>query len=222
MTIRLKWQSLALFLALAPGFAWAAQPDLSEIAHAVDDHYDHIRTLEAQFTEIYQGSGMSRTESGTLWLKKPGKMRWEYRSPKAKLFVSDGQTGWFYVPAENQARRMSMKKLDDLRSPLGLLLGKAKLEKELRGLSLAPDESPMAPGDVLLRGVPRGLEGRVNEVLLEVNPAHEIVRIVLDQEDGSTTEYEFRDQKADIPVEEKSFHFSPPAGVEVTDESLDE
>src|SRR6266852_3814184 len=88
------------------------------VAAAVDAHYNHLRTLQTEFTEVYRGSGIERTESGTLWLKKPGKMRWEYRSPREKLFVSDGKTAWFYVPEDRQARKTAAKKLDDIRSPL--------------------------------------------------------------------------------------------------------
>jgi len=197
-------------------------PKVHEIAQAVDAHYDHLKTLQAQFTELYEGAGMERTESGTLWLKKPGKMRWEYRSPKEKLFLSDGKTAWFYVPSDRQARHAPVKSLDDLRSPLGLLLGKTKLEKELQGLSLAPDKTPMTPGDVVLRGVPKGLEGQVNSILLEITPNHEIARIVLNQEDGSTTEYRFQNQKENVVIEDKSFRFTPPAGVEVTEQELAE
>jgi outer membrane lipoprotein carrier protein len=209
----------SLFVLATLGWA-AAAPNVLQIAQAVDAHYDHLHTLQAQFTEIYRGAGIERTESGTLWLKKPGKMRWEYRSPEEKLFLSDGQNAWFYVPGNRQARRTPVKKLDDLRSPLGFLLGKTKLEKELQGLSLAVDESPMTPGNVLLRGAPKGLEGQVTEILLEITPAHEIARIVLDQEDGSTTEFRFQDQKANVEVTDKSFQFSPPAGVEVTEEGF--
>ncbi len=149
--------------------------DVHSIAQAVDEHYNHMRSLQAEFTELYSGSGMERTESGTLWLakgglKKPGKMRWEYRSPREKLFVSDGRDAWFYVPGDRQVRRTEARKLDDIRSPLAFLLGKSKLEKELQGLSLAPDVAPLAGGDVMLRGVPQAMADRVSEILLEVAP----------------------------------------------------
>jgi len=75
-----------------------AQYRVHEIADAVDHHYNDLRTLEAQFTEAYRGGGVSRDESGTLWLKRPGKMRWEYQKPQEKLFVSNGKEAWFYVP----------------------------------------------------------------------------------------------------------------------------
>src|SRR5215470_12570090 len=155
-----------------------ALPSLHEVAQAVDQHYDRVRTLAADFTEIYQGVGIERTESGTLWLKKPGKMNWEYRSPEEKLFVSDGKDAWLYLPAEKQVRKSSLKNLEDLRSPLAFLLGKTKLEKELTGLSFAPDLQAWKAGDVMLRGVPRGLEGRVEQVVLEITPGYSIARIL--------------------------------------------
>src|SRR5579862_8366340 len=156
-----------------------ALPSVSSVARQVDEHYNHLETLTAYFVEIYQGSGMERTESGTLWLKKPGKMRWEYRSPEEKLFVDVGHDGWLYLPAEKQVRKSSMKKLDDLRSPLALLLGKTKLEKELAGLSFAPDLTPLNTGDLMLRGVPKALADRVNDILLEITPGHQIARIAV-------------------------------------------
>ncbi len=199
------------------------------LAQAVDDHYNHLRSLRADFTETYRGNGASRSESGVLWLKKPGKMRWEYRSNPgqanderagygqgyAKLFVSDGKDAWFYVPGDRQARRSPVKQLDDLRSPLGLLLGKTKLEKELQGLALAPDVKPTEPGDVVLRGVPKNMQDRVSEVLLEITPSSQLARIVIEEVDGATTEYRFSNQKENVEVGDGMFHFVPPPGVEV-------
>src|SRR5947207_12563157 len=123
--------------------------DVHSIARNVDNRYNHILTLQAEFTELYRGAGMERRESGTLWLKKPGKMRWEYRSPREKLFVSDGKNAWFYLPGDRQVRKTPVRKLDDLRSPLGFLLGKTRLEKELHGLSAAPDVAPLNEGDMV-------------------------------------------------------------------------
>jgi outer membrane lipoprotein carrier protein len=192
-------------------------PDVHAIAQAVDERYNHLHTLQAEFTEIYRGAGTERTESGTLWLKKPGKMRWEYRSPRDKLFLSDGKDAWFYVPGERQVRRTAVKKLDDLRSPLALLLGKTKLEKELQGLSLAPDVAPLAAGDLVLRGVPKSLADRVSQVLLEITPEHWISRILIEEVDGSGTDYRFNSQRENVDLPDQRFQFTPPDGVEVID-----
>jgi len=192
-------------------------PDVHAVAQAVDERYNHLRSLQAEFTEIYRGAGMERTESGTLWLKKPGKMRWEYRSPRDKLFLSDGKDAWFYVPGERQVRRTAVKKLDDLRSPLAFLLGKTKLEKELQGLSLAPDVAPLAAGDVVLRGVPKSLADRVSQVLLEITAEHWISRIMIEEVDGSVTEYRFSSYRENADVPDQRFQFVVPDGVEVID-----
>jgi outer membrane lipoprotein carrier protein len=200
--------------------ASAQGADVKAIATAVDAHYNHLRTLEAEFTELYRGSGMERTESGTLWLKKPGKMRWEYRSPKEKLFVSDGKTAWFYVPEDRQARKSSAKKLEDLRSPLAFLLGKTKLERELRGLSLAPDVEPLESGDVVLRGVPKGLEDQISEIVLEVTPDKRIARLIMQEVDGASTEYRFSDQKEDVSIQDARFGFKPPAETEIVENEV--
>jgi len=206
---------------LAAGISSAIPtPDARTIAQAVDERYNHLRSLQADFTETYRGAGMERTESGTLWLKKPGKMRWEYRSPKDKLFLSDGKDAWFYVPGERQVRRTAAKKLDDLRSPLAFLLGKTKLEKELQGLSLVPDVVPLAAGDVTLSGVPKSLADRVSQVLLEITPEHWIGRMVIEEADGSVTEYRFSNQKENEPVTDQRFVFAVPDGVEVIDGEL--
>jgi len=195
-------------------------PDVHAIAQAVDERYNHLHSLQSDFTEIYRGAGMERTESGTLWLKKPGKMRWQYRSPREKLFLSDGKDAWFYVPGERQVRQTAVKKLDDLRSPLAFLLGKTKLEKELQALSLASDVAPLAPEDVVLRGVPKSLADRVSQVLLELTPEHWISRIIIEEVDGSVTEYRFTNQRENVAVTDQQFQFAVPDGVEVIDGEL--
>jgi len=204
-------------LALLPAFAANPSLDVHTIAQAVDNRYNHLQTLQAEFTETYRGAGIERTESGSLWLKKPGKMRWEYRSPKEKLFLSDGQDAWFYLPGDRQVRRSSVKKLDDLRSPLGFLLGKTRLEKELDGLSAAPDVTPTTAGNVVLRGVPKAMADRVNEVVLEITPDYHIARIQFEEADESVTEYRFSEQKENAGIADQLFRFSPPPGVEVVD-----
>ena len=103
---------------------------------------------------------------------------------------------------------------------VAFLLGKTKLEKELQGLSLAPDVSPLREADIVLRGVPKGMEDRVSEVLLEVTPDHQLARIVINEVDGSVTEYRLTDQKEDVQIADEHFRFTPPAGTETVEGTL--
>jgi outer membrane lipoprotein carrier protein len=194
-----------------------ALPNVNSLARSVDEHYNHLQTLQADFVEIYEGAGIERTESGRLWLKKPGKMRWEYRSPEEKLFIADGKNAWLYLPADKQVRKSSLRELEDLRSPLAFLLGKTRLGKELQYLSFAPDVTPSRPENVVLRGVPRGVGDRVSQLLLEITPGHAIARILIHGTDDSITEYRLSEQTEDIQVPDSQFRFSAPAGTEVVD-----
>lgn len=197
------------------GQATSTQPnDAKQLARAVDQHYNQLKSLKSSFTEIYQGPGVTRSESGTLWLKKPGRMRWEYRQPREKLFLANPQTAYFYVPGERQARRTAIKNLDDIRSPLRYLLGKTKLEKELEALSIAPDIPPIQAGDTVLRGVPKAMKDRISEVVLEISSAHQIVRILIHEVDGTSTDFRFSDIEENVPVQDSLFRFTPPPGVE--------
>jgi outer membrane lipoprotein carrier protein len=207
--------SLVIFFLSVAGGASAQTVDVHKIADTVDRHYNELSSLETNFTEIYRGGGLSRTEAGVMYLKKPGKMRWDYKTPRIKLFVTDGKTAWFYVPGERQARRTAVKNLDDFRSPLRFLLGKTKLEKEFDSLRLVTTEKPSLPGDYILRGVPKGMEDRIQESRLEVTPDGRIVLISLEELDGTYTEFQFQNERVNVPLKDQMFKFTPPAGVEV-------
>jgi outer membrane lipoprotein carrier protein len=204
-----------LLLLACSGLMVQAQSDVHAIADKVDQRYNRMQTLEAQFAESYSGAGMTRKESGTLLLKKPGRMRWDYDEPRPKMFLTDGSTAWFYVPGEKQVRRAPVKDIGDLRSPLRYLLGKTKLEKEFVGLAIATDAKPANPGDIVLRGVPKGMQERVSQTLLEVTPDGMISRIVVEELDGSVTEFRFLQQRENVQIADGRFKFTPPPGVEV-------
>src|SRR5438270_9759086 len=161
-------RGVVVFLIVACLSAFAGHDAVKKIASAVDARYNSLQSFKADFVETYSGNGVSRHESGTLALKRPGKMRWDYREPRQKLFLSDGKTAVFYVPGERQARKTAVKNLDDFRSPLRYLLGKTKLEKEFDNLAIADTARSKTPGNVILSGVPKNMANRIQRVLLEI------------------------------------------------------
>lgn len=207
----------AVFLTLLLFPLLLAGQELAQLTDKVDKHYNNLQSMRSHFTEEYHGAGMSRSEAGTLYLKKPGKMRWDYEQPRKKLFLSDGKTAWFYVPGEQQARKAPVSKLDDIRSPLRFLLGKTKLRKEFNEIGIAPNIQPQTPGDIVLRGSPKGMEDRVSLVILEVTSDGRIDRIEIEEVDGAVTDFRFTDTTENGSVADNLFHFSPPAGVEVVE-----
>ena len=217
MRSRVTWRrpTLAALFFLLVTTVFAAD-FVHDIARRVDVRYNHLTTLRARFEESYNGAGIPRSESGELWLQKPGKMRWQYEQPAPKLFIVDGKNAYFYVPSERQARKMPAKKLDDFRSPIRYLLGKTKLESEFNNLAMSSD-APKIAGNRVIQGVPKGMEDRVQRVLLEISPTNQIARIRIEELDGSTTEFLFWDIQENVAVKSDLFHFTPPPGVEVID-----
>jgi len=184
-----------------------------DLAQRVDQHYNQLRSLKSSFSQTYEGLGLKREESGTLLLLKPGRMKWEYSKPAGKVFVLDGEFGWFYSQGDSQVQRVKSKELDDLRSPLRFLLGHTQLEKEMNGLTLAtaPD------GRLTLSGQPKGLEQRVTRLTLTVTGDGAIQGIEMEETDGAITRFTFTNEEPNAAIPPKTFHFTPPAGVPVVD-----
>jgi outer membrane lipoprotein carrier protein len=228
--------SVLLILCLATPLASAR--DANSIRRALELRYKHAATLKAVFFERYtDGNGGISAESGTVYFSRPGRMRWEYESPEEKLFLVDGTNVWFYVPADHTASRAQFKESSDWRAPLALLAGKADLAKLCRSVSIddpstnpssKPDDRPTEAGNTVLRCLPRGQNadapddtgaGTIREILFEVTPDAQLVRVLIRQPGNLETEFRFGDWQENIAIPETKFHFVPPPGVEVVDES---
>jgi len=85
-------------------------PDVKTIVHRLETRYRSARTLQATFLERYTENGrVVRIEAGIAYFRRPGKMRWEYEAPEKNLFLVDGKSAWFYVPADHTVTRVPAK-----------------------------------------------------------------------------------------------------------------
>jgi len=191
----------------------AQAPDVHTVAQRIDQHYNKLHSLKAGFTESFAGLGVHRTESGTLQLQKPGRMRWDYNQPPGKVFLLDGKFAWFYSPGDPNVQRISAKELDDLRSPLRFLLGHTELEKELTHLTIAPAGS----GQFTLTGQPKGQEKRIPRLAVTATAEGVITALEIEEGDGAITRFVFTNEQPNAPTSPNTFRFTPPAGIPVID-----
>src|SRR5246127_5090538 len=127
----------------------ASEP--KELASRMEARYRSAKTLQATFLERYIENGsVLRSEAGTAYFRRPGKMRWEYEHPEKDLFLVDGKTAWFYVPADHTVTRAPAKQSEDLRTPLALLAGQMKVSRICARVDLASAEKPEKDGDIVL------------------------------------------------------------------------
>jgi outer membrane lipoprotein carrier protein len=223
----------AAILSILLAGSFVSGPDAKAIRHNLEARYQHARTLRASFFERYtDGNGGALAESGTVYFSRPGRMRWEYESPEQKLFLVDGANAWFYIPADHTASRAKMKESSDWRTPIAVLAGKADLSQLCRSLQIVgpgfragsdSDDVASTPEDTLLRCMPRSTPdtGKITPpyVLLETDPQARLVRIIIREPGNAETEFRFGNWEENIVIPEVKFHFEPPPGVAVVDES---
>jgi outer membrane lipoprotein carrier protein len=211
----------------------ASAPSAQAVLRAIETRYHHAQTLKAVFYERYNDEGTANSgsaESGTVYFSQPGRMRWEYESPEQKLFIVDGTNVWFYVPADRTVSRAKVKDSSDWRTPLSLLTGKSDLAKLCRSIELVdpakdenPEDHPTRADNNVLRCIPKGdsadADQELREVLLESDPAAHLVRLIIRQPGNLETEFRFANWQENLPIAETKFHFAPPQGVTVVDES---
>jgi outer membrane lipoprotein carrier protein len=197
--------------------------------------YRGARTLQAAFLERYSENGhIVRTEAGVAYFRRPGKMRWEYESPEKNLFLVDGKSAWFYVPADHTVTRVPAKQSTDWRTPLALLAGEMKLSRICTRVELARAERPEKDGDVVLSCLLKSAESKAAQtagndavhaksdlVILEVNQdTSELVRILVRGSGGVDLEFKFKDWQFDPAVPDSFFRFAVPPGVAIVNGEL--
>ena len=227
-----RFAAVGFFLCLSGGLlgleplpAAQSSPSPQFLAHLLEEHYRSPHTLQAVFLERYsEGQKESRVESGTVYFRRPGQMRWEYDSPEKKLFLVDGKMTWFYVPYDHTVTKSPVKESSDWRTPLALLTGKADLSRLCSQIDLI-SQTGLPPGHAVLRCLPKQEKGPVGaeekdytEVLLEVDTTTgELARIEIRQPGGIELEYRFGNWQSDIPLAAGLFRFQVPAGVAIVD-----
>jgi outer membrane lipoprotein carrier protein len=186
--------------------------DIPKILKGVEDHYNRTQSLEVAFTESWSQRGRKRTDKGELFLRKPGRMRWQYSSPAGKLFISDGKFTYLYLPDEKRAERMPLKETDDMRAPLAFLLGKLNFHDDFREFRAQPDRDNM-----FITAIPKSDKLPYTEVTFLISPDSVIHWLEVKGQDNSTLDYAFQNEKANLPIPETMFRFVPPPGVEYQD-----
>src|SRR5207253_3476136 len=123
---------LSVLLLTVPGVTLGQSRSATETARALQLQYDRVKDFTADFTHTYEGGVLKKksVERGTVQIKKPGRMRWEYTTPEKKTFVSDGQRIYSYIPADKQVIISPMPSDDQAPTAVLFLAGKGSLTRD--------------------------------------------------------------------------------------------
>ena len=204
----LPWVCL---LALSAGAS--AGTDVTSILRGVEERYNRARTLEVHFEQTYEAPQRApKTESGELFLRKPGRMRWRYSQPPGKLFIGDGKYVYLYTPANNRVERTKMKESEDMRAPLAFLLGKLDFERDFKRFGSRPGD-----GGTWGAAEPASAKVPFTKVEFLVSPSFEIRQLIVAEDGGSTMQFRFDQEKLNPVLAESRFRFEPPPGAQVVE-----
>ena len=198
----------------------AQTPDRSpqDLQQALQRRYDLVLDFSADFTHTYEG-GMLRTrlvERGTMLVKRPGRMRWDYREPERKLFVSDGERLYSYLPEDRQVIIGRLPDDDAATTPALFLAGAGDFVDDFTATLDAVQDPP--PDSYVLRLTPTRTE-RDFEFLTLVIDARTlaIVRLIAHDLQGGISTFVFSNLQENLGLSDTPFTFEIPSGTHVTD-----
>jgi outer membrane lipoprotein carrier protein len=210
--MRLWLALLVLVLAAAP--AGAQQPALDEVVRSVEAAYGRMTDLKADFSQTAFNKSLNQTipARGAVYLKKGGKLRWEYTEPTPQQIVSDGKTIWIFTPQLNQVNTGPAP--EALAGPAGsFLTGLGKLREHFNVRFLNPASPRDAEGNVVLDLTPKQPLPTLTRLILSLDPKSWDVRkaIVHDQFENTVT-MTFAKLAINSGLDDKLFVFTPPKG----------
>ena len=191
------------------------RPPAGDVAAALQRKYDAIKDFSASFMQTYEGGVLRRqktSESGTVYVKKPGRMRWDYTSPEKKLFISDGHTMFLYFPADKQVMKNPVPAQDEATSAVLFLMGKGDI---VRDFNVKWAEG-VTENTYRLRLDPKTRQAEYD--WLEVGADRhtlQIVGLTAADAQGGRSSFSFSNFKENVGLADKMFQFTIPRGTEV-------
>src|SRR2546422_3983219 len=206
---------MCYFLAFFVTFMPAQEKGLADLIDGVERSFAKMNDFSSDFIQIFQDPlNRKQEEAGHLYLKRSKMMRWEYKSPEEKFFISDGKTVYFYVPADRQVNKEAVKESFDDRIPLMFLLGQTNLRNEFTRFELL-NTKPFFEGKKVVRMYPKR-KTDLQEIVMEVDPSnYEIRRLRFAHSDGSRSEFIFLSIRTNTGLRSSLFDFKVPPGVDV-------
>lgn len=206
-------------IALASALAAPAKTvDTPAVVAGLQAWLDGTQTLELKFRQsLVSGAlGTTVTDTGRLYLERPGKIRWDYLEPEKKTALLLGDRTELYLPDE---RTMTRGHLSGEQGLFPRLLAGGSRIGELFSSTLVATPATGGGGAYRLRLVPKSDPGATSAVILTLRPpAYAIEGAELLDETGNRTSYAFTDVRRNRPLPEGVFGFEPPPGTEIVDE----
>ena len=213
---RMRMAVVALLTALmaAPAPSAATQASLDDVIRGVEAQYGKMTDLRADFAQTAFNKSLNQNlpAQGTVYLKKGGKLRWEYSQPTPQEIVSDGKKLWVYTPSLNQVNVGEAPEV--LAGPAGsFLAGLGKLREHFGVRFLNPAQPLDADGNYVLDLTPKRPLPTLSRLVLAVDKEFQLKKAVVHDQFENTVTMTFARLAVNSNLPDKLFTFVPPQGV---------
>jgi len=192
-----------------------AAPSLDEVIRAVESAYGRMTDLKAEFNQTSFNKSLNSTipAKGAVYLKKGGKLRWEYTEPTRQEIVSDGKKLWVYTPQLNQVNVGDAP--EALAGPAGsFLAGLGKVHEHFTVRFLNPAQPTDADGNVVLDLTPKQPLPTLSRLILALDPrTWDVRKATIHDQFENTVSMRFTKLAVNSGLSDQLFTFVPPAGV---------
>jgi outer membrane lipoprotein carrier protein len=199
---------------VAPALAQPAGAALEDVVRGVEAAYGRMTDLRADFTQSALNKSLNQTidARGTVYLKKGGKLRWEYAEPTKQEVVSDGKTIWIYTPQLNQVNTGPAP--EALAGPAGSFLsGLGKLREHFNVRFLNPAQRIDGDGNVVLDLTPKQPLPTLARLVLALDArTYEVRKAVVYDQFENTVTMRFTKLAINSGLPDRLFAFVPPKG----------
>jgi outer membrane lipoprotein carrier protein len=209
------WLTLVIAAALmTPLVAQTPSPDA--LARRLQQHYDGVAAFTADFVQTYKGGAFNRQSraEGTVMIKKPGKMRWEFTRPERdrQLIVSDGVKIHVYSFEDKVHQQSNVPPDDEAPTAMLFLAGKGNVTRDF----IASNTPSPQPGALALKLTPRESEADYEFLILVLDPATAQIREIHTRDlQGAEVRLSFSNMKENVNVADRNFSFTPPKDANV-------
>ena len=182
------------------------------VIQGIEDHYRELRTLKAAVVQknLFKSIGKTKTFKGTLFIKKPGKLRLDYTN--GQRIVIDGSTVWFYSRTSEQVIRRTFTDFEHANIPVAFLLGAATIRNDFDVIQ------PQAQDACLLDLIPKKPGAIMKKISIRSDNAGRITEMKIFDTSGNISTIQFTDVQEGMELAEKLFRFSVPKGTEIIDQ----
>ena len=190
----------------------AVAQSVQDVVASVENHYHEVQDLSAKVTQknFLKAVGKTQTFEGTLWIKKPGKLRLDYTN--GQVLLVDGKSALFYSKKSAQLIKKTFPGIQEMNIPVAFLLGAAHIRDDFDVLQ--PD--PKAPRSLEL--LPKKKGAAMKKLSLQADEAGRIMGLTIFDRSGNTTEILFTGMQEGVRPDDRLFEFKAPKGTEILEQ----